>query len=209
MVGRREEILDAAVAIADERGIEAVSMRAVAERVGVTPMALYSHVGDKTGLLDAMNGWVLAKLAKSPRSTDPWQRLFDFARASRRLTHRHPWAAQLLLSRPVNTAEGVSGVDEIWVALLEIGVPPSDVPRVERMLSTFVVGFAASEAGGRFRRLNPRGRRDQTTGQTLPGHAAVADRLGNKTDWDAEFDADLDDLRRLVETVVARAGYAR
>ena len=105
MVGRREEILDAAVAIADERGIEAVSMRAVAERVGVTPMALYSHVGDKTGLLDAMNGWVLAKLAKSPRSTDPWQRLFDFARASRRLTRRHPWAAQLLLSRPVNTAE--------------------------------------------------------------------------------------------------------
>lgn len=60
MSGRREEILDAAVAIADERGIKAVSMRAVADRVGVTPMALYPHIGGKDALLDGMIGRLLS-----------------------------------------------------------------------------------------------------------------------------------------------------
>jgi hypothetical protein len=54
MSDRKQEILNAAVAIADELGLEAVSMRSVADRVGVTPMALYPHVGSKGALLDAM-----------------------------------------------------------------------------------------------------------------------------------------------------------
>ncbi|HEY1644416.1 MAG TPA: TetR/AcrR family transcriptional regulator [Streptosporangiaceae bacterium] len=59
---RRDAILDAAVAIADERGLDAVSMRSVAERVGVTPMALYPHVGSKAALLDGMIGRLLGEM---------------------------------------------------------------------------------------------------------------------------------------------------
>lgn len=62
MSGRREEILDAALDIADEHGVDAVSMRTVADRVGVTPMALYRHVKDKAALLDAMVGRLLTAL---------------------------------------------------------------------------------------------------------------------------------------------------
>src|SRR5260370_16919206 len=69
MEDRRQAILDAAVALADERGLDAVSMRAVAERVGVTPMALYPHVGSKAELLDAMMGRLIGELL--PPSTGP------------------------------------------------------------------------------------------------------------------------------------------
>ncbi|HMH93970.1 MAG TPA: helix-turn-helix domain-containing protein, partial [Streptosporangiaceae bacterium] len=62
MAEKRAEILDTAVALADERGLAAVSMRAIAERVGVTPMALYPYIGNKTALLDAMLGHLLAQL---------------------------------------------------------------------------------------------------------------------------------------------------
>jgi len=71
MDDKRRQILDAALAIADEEGLEAVSMRAVAARVGVSPMALYPHVGSKEALLDGMVGRLLGEL---PAPTGPdWQ----------------------------------------------------------------------------------------------------------------------------------------
>ena len=66
--------------------------------------------------------------------------------------------------------------------LLDAGVPAPDVPRLERLVSTVILGFAASEVGGRFRAPEPR-------------HRGV--------DWDAEFDADIDDLLRLIEMAAA------
>ena len=54
MATRKDQILAAALALADEAGLEAVTMRAVAARVGITPMALYRHVADKESLLDGV-----------------------------------------------------------------------------------------------------------------------------------------------------------
>jgi hypothetical protein len=117
---------------------------------------------------------------------------------------RHPWAATLLFARPAIAPDAVGTVDRIYVALLKMGVAHSEIPRLERMLSTFIIGYAASEAGGRFESLNPRGRRDRAAGQDLPGHAALADWLTAEVDWDAEFDADLADLEHLIEAAVSR-----
>jgi AcrR family transcriptional regulator len=213
MNARRQEILDAALALADERGVDAVSMRAVAERVGVTPMALYPHVGSKAALLDGMVGRLLAEILEPDRSgeserpdnadeegTMDWrERLGNVARATRRLGRRHPWAAALLFSRPSVTPDGVRAVDQVYAALLDAGVPRADVPRLERMVSTFVLGYVASEAGGRFGRGDPRGRRGRLPEGTLPAHDALTPWLEAPVDWDAEFEADLDDLRRLIE----------
>jgi AcrR family transcriptional regulator len=206
MGDRREEILGAAMAVADERGLGALSMRAVAERVGVTPMALYPHVGDKSALLDGMIGKLLGELSAPLDRDAPWDdRLRRSAYAFRALGRDHPWAASLLFSRSAVSAEAVGTIDEIYLALLDAGVPDSEVPRFERMLGTFIVGYAASEAGGRFGAgaRNPRGRRDEESGKPLPGHTRVAEWLDVEVDWDAEFDADLDDLRRMIEAAVA------
>jgi AcrR family transcriptional regulator len=200
MGGRRDEILDAALAIADERGLEAVSMRAVAERVGVTPMALYPHIGGKPALLDAMVRRLLAQLpaAVEPVGGRPYLR--DFAHVTRKLIQQHPWAATLLFARPATTADGVATVDHVYPALLDLGVPAAETARLERLLSTFVIGYAASEAGGRFEGHNPRGMR----GRDLPAHTRLRPWLAQEVDWDAEFEADLDDLERLIQAVVTR-----
>lgn len=218
--------MDAALALADEKGLAAVSMRAVAERAGVTPMALYPYVGNKAALLDGMVGRLLtgllpplardAGLAEDDASpagaarSEPnwWPRLRALAYAARELTHRHPWASALLFMRPAITPDAARSVDRIYVALLDAGVPAPEVARVERMVSTLVLGFAASEVGGRFGDggFDPRARRAMLAGQPLPGHKALLPWLEAPVDWDAEFEADLADLRRLVEAQSRREG---
>lgn len=207
MGGRREEILDAAVAIADEHGLDAVSMRAVADRIGVTPMALYRHIVDKAALLDGIVGRLLAALLPSDTDSAPHVRTWDerlnaLAHACRAITRQHPWAAHLLFSRPAVTPDAVRAVDVLYTALLEAGVPARQVPRLERLVSTFILGFAASEASGRFTHgtLDPPGRRGQLADGELPGHRKLARWLDLPVDLDAEFEADLDDIRRLIES---------
>jgi len=208
MGGRREEILDAALAIADERGLEAVSMRALADQVGVTPMALYRHVKDKAALLDGMVGRLLSALLPSDGAEDQawYERLNALAHACRAVTQRHPWAAHLLFSRPAVTPDAVRAVDIIFTALIEAGVPESEVPRLERLISTFVIGFAASEASGRFAPgpLDPRARRGRLPDSELPGHSRLAPWLDLPPDLTAEFEADLADIRRMVQAAAAR-----
>lgn len=203
MSGRREEILDAALAIADERGLEAVSMRTLAERVGVTPMALYRHVEDKAALLDGMAGRLLAALVPAGDTAEqPWDvRLTALAHACRAVTQRHPWAAHLLFSRPAVTPDAVRAVDIIYTALLDAGVPEPAVPRLERLVSTFVIGFAASEASGRFA---PGHRGGPSPEVGLPGHRRLGPWLELPLDLTAEFDADLADIRRLIEAAARR-----
>jgi AcrR family transcriptional regulator len=216
MSGRREEILDAAVALADERGLDAVSMRAVAERVGVTPMALYPHVGGKSALLDGMVGRLMSNLAPpradgagAPVPADPgWrERLRRFARSGWAMMERHPWAATLLFTRPSVTEDAARAVDEVYAALLAAGVPRAQVPRVERMVSTFLLGYAASLEGGRFgpQETDPRAERGRLPDGDLPGHAELTPWLRRPVDWAAELEADLADLIRLIEAIASDA----
>jgi AcrR family transcriptional regulator len=208
MSGRREEILDAALDIADENGLEAVSMRALADRVGVTPMALYRHVKDKSALLDGMIGRLLTALlpARTPEDQTWEGRLGALGHACREVTRRHPWAAHLLFSRPAVTPDAVRAVDIVYTALIDAGVPESQVPRLERLVSTFVIGFAASEASGRFSpgTLDPRSRRGQLPDEELPGHRRLAPYLDLPVDLTAEFEADLEDIRALIRAAAGR-----
>jgi AcrR family transcriptional regulator len=178
MSGRRQEILDAAMTIADEKGLDAVSMRTVAERVGVTPMALYRHFDGKVALLDGMVERVVTSMRPS-RLTGAWEeRLTSLAEAYRGIARQHPWSAQLLFSRPSVTPDAARVTEFIYAALREAGVPEPHVGRMERLLTTFVIGWAASEVLGRF--------------------------AGRTIDFGAEFDADLADLSWLVKQIADR-----
>lgn len=206
MAGRRAEILDAALAIADERGLDAVTMRAVAQWVGVTPMALYPHVRDKAGLLDGMVDRLLGGLPLPDPGQDWQDRLRGTATAMRRLAARHPGAIGLLFVRPAVTPDATRLVDALYQALLDAGVPAEQVPRVERLVSTAVLGFVVSEVSGRFAPDNDvrRARRGQLPEGDLTGHHAIARWLERPVDWTAEFEADLADLAALLEVIVAR-----
>lgn len=161
--------------IADKDGLGAVSMRAVAGYVGVTPMALYRHFSSKLELLDSMVERLVVPLLPE-RATGAWDdRLTALARAYREIAQRHPWSAQLLFSRPAATADAARVAKFIHAGLREAGVPEPQVGRLERLVTTFVIGYAASEVLGRF------------------AHGSA--------DFDAEFEADMADLNRLIRTV--------
>lgn len=212
MTERKDEILDAAIALADERGLAAVSMRSVAKQVGVTPMALYPHVGSKAALLEGMLGRILGGLSASLQAArtnaataagrPPWlERLGALAHAARDLVRHRPWVAALIFAQPAVAPDAARLVDEVYQALLEAGVPEAEVPRLERLVSTFVIGYATSEVTGRFGpgTLDPRAIRGQLPAGELPGHARLAEWLNRSPDWNAEFEADMADLQRLIE----------
>lgn len=170
---RRPEILDAALAIADERGLDALSMRAVAERIGVTPMALYGYFRNKDELLDGLVGRLLCEIPSPDPAAEGGRRLGVMARGLRQVALRHPGVFPLLLARPASTPDAVRVTGAVFQALTDLGVPDDEVPRMERLASTFVMGFAISEVNGRFS-----GRTDK--------------------ELDAEFEADLADLFRII-----------
>ena len=147
----REAVLAAALRLADEHGLAAVTMHAVAGRLHVTPMALYRHVADKEALLDGLVELLLTERPLAP-ADDRWdERLLGLAAAIRTTARRHPAVFPLLLTRPAVTPAARAVRDAIQAALREGGLPEGQVARAERLISTAVLGFAASEAAGRFR----------------------------------------------------------
>jgi AcrR family transcriptional regulator len=147
----RATVLAAALRLADEQGLEAVTMHAVAKRLRVTPMALYRHVDDKNALLDGLVELLLTEYPL-PRAEGRWdERLVALAAGIRDTARRHPAVFPLLLTRPAVTSAARVVRDAVQSALREGGLPETEVARAERLLSTAILGFAASEAAGRFR----------------------------------------------------------
>ena len=95
------QVVDAATTLADDEGLEAVSMRRVAQELGVVPMTLYTYVPDKAALLDLMLDAVYLRMPREDTGHASWrERLAAVAEENRRLYARHPWAAGLTQSRP-------------------------------------------------------------------------------------------------------------
>lgn len=174
-------MLTAALEIADADGLAAVSMRSVADRLGVTAMALYAHVGDKEGLLDGLVERIIDEMPAPDAQADWKTRLEQLAAASYDVAHRHPQAYPLLLTRPAVTRGAVRVREAMFNALLDAGVPDAEVPRVERLISTIALGYAVAETTGRFRsgRL-PWESSDQLPVDEFPAHHRLAEGLAGK-----------------------------
>jgi|SRR5580658_1275429 AcrR family transcriptional regulator len=152
----REAVLREGLALADERGLAAVTMQAVAARLGVTPMALYRHVGNKAELLDGLVERLLTELPM-PAAELGWEdRLRSMAQGIRRVARRHPTVFPLLLERPAATPEALVVRGGVYNALAEAGVDSDAVSRLERLISSAILGFAVSEVAGRFARHSRR-----------------------------------------------------
>lgn len=146
----RARVLSEALALADERELDAVTMAALAQRLDVTTMALYRHVTSKADLLDGLVELLLAEVVQpAPQLSWPEQ-LAAFANDLRATARRHPSVFPLLLQRPAATVQARQAPDMISVALAAAGIPQQDTDQMQRLLSTAVLGFALSEVAGRF-----------------------------------------------------------
>jgi AcrR family transcriptional regulator len=146
----RAAVVRASLELADEQGLPAVTLSAVARRLGVTPMSLYGHIENKAALLDHLVEALLAEFPL-PDLALPWhERLALIGRAARASAKRHPGVFPLLLTRSAATAGSHRVRQAVFSALLEAGLSVAEVNRVERLLTTMIVGFATSEVSGRF-----------------------------------------------------------
>ncbi|GGT22136.1 TetR/AcrR family transcriptional regulator [Streptomyces purpureus] len=138
-----DAVVDAAVELADAGGLEALTMRAVAQRLGVTPMTLYTYVPGKAELLDLMLDAVLLRMERTRTGGEPWRgRVTAVADENRALFLRHPWVAALRLARPP-LGPGVMAKYEHELAAFD-GLGLDDLAMDGAL--TFVLGFVASAA---------------------------------------------------------------
>lgn len=99
----RERVLSTAVALADQGGIESLSMRKLAQALDVVPMALYRHVANKDELLDALVDVVIEEIDPPLEGADWKAALRTRILSARRALLRHPWASRLMESRKTPT----------------------------------------------------------------------------------------------------------
>jgi AcrR family transcriptional regulator len=133
-----DAVVEAAIAIADEAGLDAVTMRAVAERAGVSPMSIYTYVPGKAELLDLM---LDALWLAMPREPDPTIR--SVADANRALYAAHPWAARVTTARPP-LGPGLLAKYEHELGAFE-GFSDLDRDAALTLVLGFVQGIAAQE----------------------------------------------------------------
>jgi AcrR family transcriptional regulator len=95
----KERVLGTAVALADEGGADALSMRKIAQALGVVPMALYKHVTNKNELLDGMIDVLVGEIDPPAGNTDWKTAVRRRVLSARRMLLRHPWASGVIESR--------------------------------------------------------------------------------------------------------------
>jgi AcrR family transcriptional regulator len=153
--GRRERlnrprVLRAALRLADQDGIEALSMRKLAEQLGVVPMALYKHVADKDDLVDGMVDLVFAEV-EVPGGVGWRSAMRDRALGLRAALLRHPWAVGRMESGTPGP-ENLRHHNAVMACLrAEAGFPFPLAVRAYNVLDSYIYGFALQErapAGG-------------------------------------------------------------
>src|SRR5215467_7445946 len=95
----RERVLSAAIDVADRGGIAALTIRSLADELGVKPMSLYHHVANKEAIIDGIIDVVFGEIELPPTDTDWRSALRRRAYSARAVLRRHPWATPLMESR--------------------------------------------------------------------------------------------------------------
>lgn len=136
-----EEVVQAAIALADADGVRALSMRKVAEAVGVSPMSLYTYVPSKAELLDLMFDRVLGEAADPGEDCAGWRAKLAFiARERWRLNERHPWLLDMRPHRPPLGPNVLRKAEATLMALDGMGLEPEDMVSAAEAMQNYVIG---------------------------------------------------------------------
>jgi AcrR family transcriptional regulator len=143
-----DTVVDTGIALADDHGLEAVSLRRIARRLGVTPMALYRYVGSKDDLLDAMADRLYGEVIASSLDGDWWESLAELARSTRRVLLAHPWARPLF-ARPLAGPHSRALEEQLRQSLRSAGFTSAEARELHDQLSNMVFALVAPELTGR------------------------------------------------------------
>lgn len=138
----RDRVLRAAVELADGTGIDALSMRKLAQALGVVPMALYKHVANKEELLDGMLDVVVGEI-DPPAAGDGWQpAVRQRILSARRALLRHPWASRVLESRTAPTPVVLAYLDSMMGMFRAGGFSVDLTHHVMHAMGSRILGFS-------------------------------------------------------------------
>ncbi|GAA3383000.1 TetR/AcrR family transcriptional regulator [Streptomyces racemochromogenes] len=159
----RDRIVEAAGALVDEEGLEAVSTRRLAAALGVSGPSLYNHFRTKDAILEAVADAVSAKVDLSmfeggsgggtgggSGGGKDWRgALYDWAHSYREALSDHPNIVPVLARGPGRRPAGLRLADAVFGAMTAAGWPPAQATRIGALMRYFILGSAvASFAGG-------------------------------------------------------------
>jgi AcrR family transcriptional regulator len=137
----RDRVLRAAVALADDAGIESLNMRRLAQELGVVPMALYKHVANKDQLLDGMVDVIVGEIQPPVHGADWKSAVRQRILAARRALLRHPWASRVIESRATPTPAVLEYMDSVIGMFRAGGFSVDLTHHVMHALGSRVLGF--------------------------------------------------------------------
>ena len=141
----RERVLRAGVALADEGGIESVSMRKLGGQLAVEAMSLYNHVANKDDLLDGMIDMVFGEIDLPSANADWKTEMRERAISAREALGRHPWATGLMDSRTTPGPATLRHHDTVIGTLREAGFSIETAAHAFSVLDSYTYGFAMQE----------------------------------------------------------------
>ena len=139
-------VIEAAVALADEVGVDALTIRKLAVRLDVKPMTIYHHVANKEAIIDGMVEYVFGEIALPPPELDWKPAMRVRAESARDVLRRHPWATPLLDSRTSPGPATLRHHDAVLGCLRSHGFSIGAAAAAIALLDAFIYGFAIQEA---------------------------------------------------------------
>ncbi len=150
----RDRIVEAAGALVDAEGLEAVSTRRLAAALGVSGPSLYNHFRTKDEILDAVADAVSARVDLSMFDAEDgrgWRlALHDWAHSYRDALSDHPNIVPVLARGPGRRPAGLRVADAVFVAMTEAGWPPAHATRIGALMRYFILGSAVGSFAGGF-----------------------------------------------------------
>jgi AcrR family transcriptional regulator len=154
---KRAEITAAAVRIADAEGVDAVSMRRLADELGVATMTPYTHVASKDELLDLMRDAVAAEMLLPEPLPEDWRAaLRAIAERTRAAYEAHPWCLDATPRRPRARINRLRHVEQSIGIVLRLGLPSETSRAVLLSIDDYVIGYC-TRARARQRMLDSLG----------------------------------------------------
>lgn len=142
----RQRVLLAAVRIADEAGLEALSMRKLGQMLGVEAMSLYNHVASKEDLLDGLADIAIAEIEVPSEGPDWKEAMRRRAISVREMLVRHPWASSVIESRTNPSPVRSRYPEQVVSVLRRAGFSPEMALHAFFTLDSYIYGFVVQEA---------------------------------------------------------------
>jgi len=143
----RRKVLKAALQVVDEEGLEELTMRRLAQVLGIEAPSLYKHIANKADILDGIAGLVYEEIDFGDASGSFSERVHSYANGCRRALLRHPNAVPIMATRPVTGRNTIALAQTVIEQMHSLGFCTEVGRRIVNVSYGFIVGHALAEVG--------------------------------------------------------------